>query len=163
MSTRLIRDDQAFTLVELAVVILIIGILLGLALPAFFGMRGNADDRVAQANLRQTRVSAVLWQQDRATFNLTPQELQASEPALSYTQAAGLGLATFSAGPAVVVYFGDTTSFGEVARSKSGRCFLEVEFAGAASIRYRRDTSSSTDCTLPASLAAPGGAWEPTS
>lgn len=155
------QDDRAFTLVELAVVITIIGLLLAIALPAFFGMRGNADDRVAEASLRQTRVSAILWQQDQATFNLTPQALQASEPNLSYTQAASLGLATFSTGPTIIVYFGDATAFGEVARSKSGRCFLEIEFVGATSARYRRNTSGIADCTLPASLSAPGAAWTP--
>jgi prepilin-type N-terminal cleavage/methylation domain-containing protein len=161
MPTMPIGDDRGFTLVELAVVILIIGILLSLALPAFFGMRGNADDRVAEASLRSTRVSAILWQQDQATFNLTPQALQASEPTLSYTQASSLGSATFSTGPTAVVYFGDTTAFGEVTRSKSGRCFLEIEFVAATSARYRRSTSGSTDCTLPASLTAPGAAWTP--
>jgi prepilin-type N-terminal cleavage/methylation domain-containing protein len=158
--TRRLENDQAFTLVELALVITIVGVLLALAVPAFLTMRGKADDRVAETSLRTTRMSAILWQQDQATFVLAPETLQASEPNLSYTRAASLGVATFSTGPADIVYFGDVTSFGEVARSKSGRCFLVTEFVGALPARYRRTTGSSADCTLPASLAAPGVAWE---
>jgi prepilin-type N-terminal cleavage/methylation domain-containing protein len=161
MPARPIKDDQAFTLLELALVITIIGLLLALALPAFLSVRGKADDRVVEASLRTTRMSAMLWQQDQATFSLTPQTLQASEPNLSYTRAASLGLATFSAGPTEIVYFGDTTSFGEVVLSKSGSCFLAAEFVGTTPARYRRATSSSTDCTLPASLASPGATWVP--
>ena len=53
-----VRGQEGFTLVELMIVILIIGILVGIAVPVYIAQRDNAQRRVCQANLRMLKDAA---------------------------------------------------------------------------------------------------------
>lgn len=56
---KLIKSQKGFTLVELMVVILIIAILIAVAIPVFLGVRGRAQDNVAnQAMTNASRAVA---------------------------------------------------------------------------------------------------------
>jgi prepilin-type N-terminal cleavage/methylation domain-containing protein len=156
--------DEGFTLLELGVVVTIIGVLLALGLPSFLHIRARADDLAARDALRRTALTARLLYGERQTFAVGESSLLAAEPGLVYQRATALPSLSPSTGPATLVYFGDESVFGAVARSRSGRCFLTaVVGAGQGFVTNARETSSPDECTLPASVVSPDAPWTPIS
>ena len=139
--TKILRRENGFTLTELAVVMLIVGILAGIAIPSFLGARNTAYDKEAQASvdvaLNAARVHYAQYgdfsEAQTATCDGTANmaaDLQSLEPGVDFIAAA-----TSSNSPHTVSIEANLTynsnnenlgcqAFYAMALSRSGTCWI---------------------------------------
>lgn len=112
------QDERGFTLTEVMVVVLIVGILLLIAVPTFFGARTRAQDSAAKSAIRSTQTAAAVIYTDNESYkDANAKTLGEAESSISYVNAPKVS------DEADTVSVKADTSFGAAAMSKSGNCF----------------------------------------
>ena len=130
------NGERGFTLIELMVVVMIIAILVGIAIPAFLGARKRAQDTASKSNLRNALSSATAIFTDNQTYPATGDaatvdtmvySLVQEEPSLSFVANA----VDSTTAKIISVETGPSTALGTTndmvvlaSASKSGKCFF---------------------------------------
>ena len=179
LAARANEDRQGgFTLIELMVVVMIIAILIGIAIPAFLGARGRAQDTAAKSNLRNALSSATAVFSDNQEYFATGDAdtadtmvyaLVNEEPSLTFVPdptPPGGGAAVTGSDDPKIISVAVTSTNGTTndtvwlaALSKSGNCFFIRHVntpALATSGSYQSKVSNAATCDA---ATPPAGGW----
>ena len=149
------NEEEGFTLIELMVVVLIMGILMAIAIPTFLSTRGSANDASAKSNATNAYTNEKSYYASNLQFLMADGTANDSGAQLDSTLPWGTGQGQ------VAAYADNGTtdqSLLIVAGSKSGNCFYIADYetnngSGNVSYGYAEAPASSGTC------AAPGSTW----
>ncbi len=151
------RRDEGFTLIEVMVVILVIGVLLAVGIPTYRGARARAENSAAQSALYNGFVAASVVFVDELDFlEADSAGMAASEPGLAYADSPApstddeqLSVASTSGG----------STWGAAVLSRSGTCFY-IRTNGTGTVTY--GSSDTLACTGAVALTTTGNGWTTT-
>ena len=137
-----VQEEKGFTLVELLVVMLILGLLAAIAIPSFFNQRDKARDADAKASVRTAQTAMETYATDHGG-DYTPTPTQTQLTAIENS------LANIPAGDLTAVSTDDTYTV--TVDSATGENTFSITRASSGALTY--------PCTTPDNDGCPTGGW----
>lgn len=113
--------EAGFSLVEMAVVIVVLSILVAIAIPTFLSARGRASDSAAKSRARQGLVTQKTYFSDKGIWG-SASDIQPVEPSVEFSD---LGAGPKVLGKVYIKVEGEVATL--VSRSASGTCYWARE------------------------------------
>ena len=139
------QDETGFTLIELMVVVLIMGILMAIAIPTFLSTQGSANDASAKSNATNVFTGEKAYYEDNQVFidagsaavsaTLDTQLPWVNAPGAATSQKVSAQAGAFAAAAFTEVAAAGSTAQGLLVEdlSKSGTCFYIADNQGVTS------------------------------
>ena len=131
-----VTDQAAFSLIELMIVMLVIGILLAIGLPTYLGARHRAADRATQSDMRTGLAAALAYYAETANWdNFTVAQATIEEPHITWVGAVDPVVGQVS----IQIHAGQQLLL--VGRSRSGSYFCLAQLATSPATAKGRGAS----------------------
>ena len=98
------KKEEGFSLIELLVVVIIIGILAAIAIPIYIGVQDNAKDSAVKSDLTNAKLAVIAYYTDKGASAAAPSLTNASLGSYGFTQSSNTASIAFKGTPSSTAF-----------------------------------------------------------